>query len=624
VASATAPLGRSVTRVRPASALAIGGPFAICAAGAALRLSAFGRVYTTPYYDAAVRSMGLSWHNFFYGALEPSGRISIDKAPIDLWLQVASTKVLGFSSVSLRLPPAIAGSVSVLLLYDLVRRGYGRAAGLAAALALAVLPTSVLTSRSDTMDAVMSMLLLAAAWLVVRARPGRRAIAVIAAGAVAGLAFEVKLFEAAVALPALALLALLALDGGAARKARILIGAGLAYLVAAAAWPVVASLLSGRHPYPLGSSNGQIWNAILFYNGTDRFGHPPTGATAPGLLRLFRAGPPREFGALIGVELFSALLCGALAAVCARLAGNARGQTDDQRRLRSAVGWGFGVWLVIGWLVASFMGRQWPRYLEAFTPAVAGVLGIGLVTIGDTAARRPAALFALGTCAAGAAFAGLIAGATPGPSWRSAIAGGAPRPLLGSAIAGGAPALSLGIAIAAGLIALVVALAAADVRPGRRGVLAGAATVLILAAALAVPLATSLRLVRAGAGDSAGAGNMSTATLRPLRAYLHAHEATARYELASASILKSAALIVKDARAVLVLTGPGGRALVSPRQLKRRIRAGQVRYALIGRLKCTSQGSGSGCAPVVRWVRSHATDVSIKAGLPRRGVLYRL
>ena len=68
------------------------------------------------------------------------------------------------------------------------------------------------------------------------------------------------------------------------------------------------------------------------------------------------------------------------------------GDDDDARRRRSAVGWGLGVWLVTGLLVASFMARQWPRYLEAFTPAVAGVLGIGLVELGRAAARRRLAL----------------------------------------------------------------------------------------------------------------------------------------------------------------------------------------------------------------------------------------
>jgi hypothetical protein len=65
VTTATAQLERPVARVRPASVVAIGGILAVVAAGAALRFYAFDRVYDTPYYDAAVRSMGLSWHNFF-------------------------------------------------------------------------------------------------------------------------------------------------------------------------------------------------------------------------------------------------------------------------------------------------------------------------------------------------------------------------------------------------------------------------------------------------------------------------------------------------------------------------------------------------------------------------------
>ena len=71
---------------------------AVCALAAVIRFTDFDRVYTTPYYDAAVRSMGTSLHDFFYGALEPGGQISIDKTPVDLWLQVLSTKLFGFSA----------------------------------------------------------------------------------------------------------------------------------------------------------------------------------------------------------------------------------------------------------------------------------------------------------------------------------------------------------------------------------------------------------------------------------------------------------------------------------------------------------------------------------------------
>jgi hypothetical protein len=65
--------------------------------------------------------------------------------------------------------------LAVVLLYDLVRRGFGVLAGLVAAAALAVLPAAVLTARSDTMDSVMAALLVlaAAALGALGARRGR-------------------------------------------------------------------------------------------------------------------------------------------------------------------------------------------------------------------------------------------------------------------------------------------------------------------------------------------------------------------------------------------------------------------------------------------------------------------
>ena len=183
--------------------------------------------------------MSLSWHNFFYGTLEPSAQISIDKAPVDLWLQVASTKLFGFSSVG---APAAARDRrddlgAVPLRHGAPRlRPCGRARRHAA---FAVLPTSVLTSRSDTMDSGHEHAARRGGVGRGVVRPERRALAV-SGGGVAGLAFEVKLFEAAVALPALGLLAWLALDATAARKARTLALGGVTFLVVASggrSWP---------------------------------------------------------------------------------------------------------------------------------------------------------------------------------------------------------------------------------------------------------------------------------------------------------------------------------------------------------------------------------------------------
>ena len=83
------------------------------------------------------------------------------------------------------------------LLYAAVRRVFGARAGLAAALALAVLPIEVITARSDTMDAVMMALSVLALLLLVRAARSGRTVWLLGAAAALGIAFNVKLLGVA-------------------------------------------------------------------------------------------------------------------------------------------------------------------------------------------------------------------------------------------------------------------------------------------------------------------------------------------------------------------------------------------------------------------------------------------
>jgi 4-amino-4-deoxy-L-arabinose transferase-like glycosyltransferase len=107
------------------------------------------------YYAAGIRSMLDNWHNFFFVSYDPGGFVTIDKPPLGFWLQVASAKVFGFTPFSVFLPQAIAGVLSMLLLYYLVRRHFGVVAGLLAALALALSPISVVTNRNITIDSTL-------------------------------------------------------------------------------------------------------------------------------------------------------------------------------------------------------------------------------------------------------------------------------------------------------------------------------------------------------------------------------------------------------------------------------------------------------------------------------------
>ena len=125
--------------------------------------------FSNLYYAAAIRSMLDNLHNFFFVAFDPGGFVSIDKPPLGFWLQAASAKIFGFTPFSIFLPQALAGVLSVLLLYHLVRRHFGVIAGLLAALALAISPISVVTNRNNTIDSTLVLVMLLGAWAVLRA-----------------------------------------------------------------------------------------------------------------------------------------------------------------------------------------------------------------------------------------------------------------------------------------------------------------------------------------------------------------------------------------------------------------------------------------------------------------------
>src|SRR5215204_6754585 len=140
---------------------------------AVLALSAFLNLswltsegYANVYYAATVKNMLASWHNFFFASYD-AGFVSVDKPPLGFWIQAASAYLFGFHGWSILLPQALAGVLSVALLYYLVRRAFGPVAGLLAALALAVTPISVAVQRNNVMDALLILALLLATWAFV-------------------------------------------------------------------------------------------------------------------------------------------------------------------------------------------------------------------------------------------------------------------------------------------------------------------------------------------------------------------------------------------------------------------------------------------------------------------------
>jgi 4-amino-4-deoxy-L-arabinose transferase-like glycosyltransferase len=536
----------------------------ITALAAALRLVDLGAVRLDPFYDAAVRSMGLSWHNFFFGAYEPSGSVSIDKPPVDLWLQVASVKLFGWGSTSLKLPQALAGTAAVPLLYAAIKRPFGVVAGLVAALALAVLPIEVITARSDTMDAVMMMLLVLALLMVVRACESSKTAWLLAGAAMFGVAFNVKLLESVVALPGLFVLAWMGMPRTNSDSRGAEFAGRVAKFAAAAAVYVAVSLLwlgatllfpAHERPYAIGSTNGSAWNAAFVFNGTERLSgktaevgqaapvvhHTGGGSvvTSTGTNPITPPSPTRLLahdGQLpakwLGWEALVALLLGAAVVICASRRGTGR--------LQRATAIGVFLWLLTGFVLFSAMARLHPRYVESFTPAVAAMLGIGVA---------------------------LVAGLGSRARWLA----------------------------------------------------------LPLTALLTIPLVASVEAAKAKISDAGNVGALNPIEQRALSTYLLPRQGRARYELAAGSSTSVASLIVQDQRPVLMLTTYNGLSFTSVAQLKALIALGEVRYAfLASRCPPQSPKTAAGCAPAALWIRTHATDVSQDAGLPAKGVLWRL
>ena len=154
--------------------------------------------------------MSQSWHNFFFGAFDPWGTVSVDKLPGAFWVQALSVRVFGFHTWAIVLPQVVEGALTVLVLYRAVRRVAGPGAGLAAAVALAATPVTILLNRGNISDSLLILLLVLAADATTVAFTTGRLHSLVVAGVWVGLAFQAKMLQAWLVLPALYLAYVLA------------------------------------------------------------------------------------------------------------------------------------------------------------------------------------------------------------------------------------------------------------------------------------------------------------------------------------------------------------------------------------------------------------------------------
>ena len=386
-------------------AMAIARPelIALLVLAAALNLWGLDRNgFANEYYAAAVRSMSSSWHAFLYGSFDAAGVMTVDKPPLASWVQVGFVKVFGYSSWSLLMPQALMGVASVALVYDLVRRPFGRAAGTVAGLVLALTPIAVAVSRHNNPDALLVLCSVAAVWFCVRALEDGRTRWLVLSGVAVGLGFETKMAVALMVVPGIVAAYLwIAPRGMKAALGQVAAFTGAAVLVGGAWTFLLALTPAASRPWVSGTADNSIWSLIFGYNGLGRLvgqsggpggmgGGPGGGGGGGGSVFGGPAGATRlvesSLGGQAGWLLGAALVGGAAVVLATRL-----------RRSDVRSGWIIlvgGAFLTCAVAFSTAKGIFHPYYVSLLAPFTAALVGalVPHVTGGDTRARVLACL----------------------------------------------------------------------------------------------------------------------------------------------------------------------------------------------------------------------------------------
>lgn len=342
-------------------------------------LSASG--WANDFYAAAVQAGTQSWKALLFGSLDAGNSITVDKPPAALWVMGLSGRLFGFSSFSMLMPQALMGVASVALVHGAVRRWSGPTAGLLAGAVLALTPVAALMFRFNNPDALLVLLLVAAAYCAVRATENGSGRWLALAGVALGFGFLTKMMQAFLVLPAFGLVFLVAAPIGFWRRVGKLLAAFAAMIVSGGWFVLLVSLWpSNSRPYIGGSTNNSLLDLALGYNGLGRVlggsGNHAGGSSNTGFGG--STGLTRLFGDSMGTEI-SWLLPAALIGLVAGLWFTRR--TPRTARTRAGLLL-WGGWLLVTSIVFSYMqGTMHPYYTVALAPAIAALVAISVVEL---------------------------------------------------------------------------------------------------------------------------------------------------------------------------------------------------------------------------------------------------
>ncbi len=577
--------------------------------------------YGNGYYASGVKSMLMNFKNFFFVSFDPAGFVSIDKPPLGFWIQTISAKIFGFSGWSILFPEALAGVISVGILYYIVKRSFGEIAGLISALCLAITPVFVATSRNNTIDNLLIVTLLFACLFLSKAAEKGKLKYLIISLVLVGLGFNIKMLQAYMIAPALYITYLISSAVPVKQRIKHLIISTLIFGVISLSWAVAVDLVpSQNRPFVGSSTNNTVTELIFGHNGLERLsstnggmgggpgGGGPGGSnglsgsfggqTTAGITRLFSKNVLSD-----QIVWFLPLAIFGLAA--AVIVEKLKFPFDNKKKL------GLTLWTL--WLVPEFIyfsytkGLFHPYYLTMLAPPIAALCGIGLTSMwklykegGIKSWIMPAAFIAEGLVHL------LMLSyftTTISTTIKSIIIA----------------AIILCFASAALLIIYRI-VKKGNLDQGNNGGFAKIFTALALIGVLVTPAigsaaaithslsslpAAGLELLsNSKSGNSMMMGGQNSSKNSKLIKFLESHTSDEKYALVVSSSASAEDIIIESSKSVMALGGfSGSDKILSLSEFKQMVKKGEVRYVLTGGMEKDSQD-------IMNWIQKNGKAIS--------------
>ncbi|MEU0587599.1 glycosyltransferase family 39 protein [Streptomyces sp. NPDC006132] len=332
------------------------------------------------FYSAAVLSGTESWKAWFFGSLDAGNFLTVDKPPLALMVMGLSCRVFGYGTWQMMAPMIVAALATIWILHACVKRVFGHAAAAVAALVLALTPITVAINRDNNPDTLLVFLMVSGAALALRATRDGRLLPLLGSAACFGLAFNTKMLQGYIALPAVFLVYLYAARPAWPKRIVNLLLAGVVLAVSSFWWAAAVSLVpASERPYIGGSTDGTAWNLIMGYNGLGRIlGGDGNGGGGGGGGFSGTAGLGRMFNDILGGQI-SWLIPFAGVALAGGLVLCGRAPRTDPTRAALVL---WGGWTALHYLTFALAeGTMHPYYTTALAPGVAALCGGGGVML---------------------------------------------------------------------------------------------------------------------------------------------------------------------------------------------------------------------------------------------------